>query len=94
MVSNPSAWQPPVDLLASVAQASLDQGVEFFSADNAFVFPADLAVDVDAAENFYRTSVFRFISGEKSFDDWNGYVSVFNAAGGTKLTAHARTVLE
>lgn len=94
MVSNPGAWQPPVDLLAPVAQASLDQGVEYFSADNAFVFPADLAVDVDAAESFYRTSVFRFVSGELSFDDWDDYVANFNAAGGTKLTAYARTVLE
>ncbi len=94
MVSNPNAWQPPVDLLAPVAQASLDQGVTFFSADNSFVFPADLAVDVDAAESFYRTSVFRFISGETSFDDWDGYVADFNAAGGAKLTAYARTVLE
>lgn len=94
MVANPNAWQPPVDLLAPVAQASLDQGVEFFSADNSFVFPAELAVDVDAAENFYRTSVFRFISGELSFDDWDAYVADFNAAGGTKLTDYARTVLK
>ena len=57
MVANPNAWTPPVNLLSPVAQASLDQGVRFFSADNSFVFPADLAVDVDAAENFYRTAV-------------------------------------
>ena len=94
MVANPNAWQPPVDLLAPVAQASLDQGVKFFSADNSFVFPADLAVDVDAAENFYRTSVYRFISGETSLDDWDAYVADFNAAGGAKLTEYARTVLK
>ena len=94
MVANPNAWQPPVDLLAPVAQASLDQGVKFFSADNSFVFPADLAVDVDAAENFYRTSVYRFVSGETSLDDWDAYVADFNAAGGAKLTEYARTVLK
>ena len=93
LVAQPSAWTPPIDLLTPVAQASLDQGVQFFSADNAFVFPSDMAVDVDAAENFYRTAVFRFISGEVSLDDWDEYVADFNDAGGDNLTAYARTVL-
>jgi putative aldouronate transport system substrate-binding protein len=95
LVVNPSAWTAPIDLLSPVAQASMDQGVRFFAADNAFVFPSDMAVDVDAAENLYRTSVFRFISGEMSLDsDWDQYVADFNAAGGANLTAYARTVLE
>lgn len=94
LVVNPSAWTPPIDLLAPVAQASLDQGVEFFVADNSFVFPAGMAVDVDAAENFYRTAVYRFISGETSMDDWGSYVEGFNAAGGANLTTYARTVLK
>ncbi|MCJ8324641.1 MAG: extracellular solute-binding protein [Rhizobiales bacterium] len=94
MVANPNAWTPPVNLLSPVAQASLDQGVRFFSADNSFVFPADLAVDVDAAENFYRTAVYRFVSGETSLDDWDDYVAEFNANGGAKLIAHARKVLK
>jgi len=93
-INNPDSWTPPVDLLAPVAQASLEQGVKYFTPDNAFVFPADLAVDVDAAENFYRTAVFRFISGELSLDDWDAYVADFNAAGGAKLTEYARTVLK
>ena len=95
LVVNPSAWTAPIDLLSPVAQASMDQGVRFFSADNAFVYPSDMAVDVDAAENLYRTSVFRFISGEMSLeDDWGQYVSDFNAAGGANLTTFARTVLK
>lgn len=94
MVVQPSAWTPPIDLLAPVAQASLDQGVRFFAADNSFVFPSDMAVDVDAAENYYRTSVFRFISGEVSMDDWDSYVEGFNKAGGAKLTDYARTMLK
>ncbi len=93
-IVNPDAWTPPVDLLAPVAQASLAQGVKYFTPDNAFVFPAELATQVDAAENFYRTSVFRFISGEVSLDDWEGYVADFNAVGGTQLTEYARTVLK
>lgn len=92
---NPSAWQPPVDLLAPVAQASLEQGVEYFTPDNAFVYPAELAADVDSAENFYRTAVFRFVSGELSLDDdWDRYVADWAAAGGQSLTDYARSVLK
>jgi len=94
LVVNPGAWTAPIELLSPIAQASLDQGVTFFTADNAFVFPPAMAVNVDGAENFYRTAVFRFISGETSLDDWDSYVEGFNAAGGAKLTEYARTVLK
>ena len=91
---NPEYWTPPVDVLSPVAQASLAQGVAYFTPDNAFVFPADYAADVDAAENFYRTAVFRFVSGQMSLDDdWDDYVANWNAAGGERLTEYARTVL-
>ena len=91
---NPEYWTPPVDVLSPVAQASLAQGVAYFTPDNAFVFPADYAADVDAAENFYRTAVFRFVSGQMSLDDdWDDYVANWNAAGGKRLTEYARTVL-
>lgn len=94
MAVNPGAWTAPVNSLSPLAQSSMDQGVRFFTADNAFVFPTEHAVDMDAAENFYRTSVFRFISGELSIeDDWDGYVVDFGAAGGSSLTEYARTVL-
>lgn len=92
---NPEAWQPPVDILSPVAQASLQQGLEYFIADNAFVWPSELAAEVDAAENHYRTNVFRFISGELSLDDdWDEYVQGWNDAGGQRMTEHARTVLQ
>lgn len=94
-MDNPNYWQPPVQLLAPVAAASLAQGVKYFTPDNAFVWPADYAADVDAAENFYRTAVFRFISGQMNLDtDWDKYVSDWSAAGGKKLTDYAQTVLK
>ncbi|MCD7058933.1 extracellular solute-binding protein [Pelagibacterium xiamenense] len=93
MIAQPGAWQPPVDLLSPVAQASLEQGAHYFTPDNAFVWPAEYAADVDAAENYYRTSVYRFVSGEWSMDQWDQYVQGWYDAGGQRLTEHARTVL-
>lgn len=90
---NPDYWSPPVDLLSDVGQGSLAQGAEYFVPDNAFVWPAELAGDVDAAEQYYRSSVFRFVSGEWSMDQWDQYVEGWNAAGGNAMTEYARTVL-
>jgi putative aldouronate transport system substrate-binding protein len=92
--ANPEYWSPPVDLSSEVAQGSLEQGARYFAADNAFVWPADLASSVDAAEQYYRTSVFRFVSGEWSMDQWDQYVDGWYAAGGQAMTDHARTVLQ
>src|SRR5690606_32556936 len=91
---NPEYWTPPVALLSDVAQGSLEQGAQYFVADNAFVWPGELAADVDAAEQYYRTSVFRFVSGEWSMDQWDAYVDGWYAAGGNAMTEYARTVLQ
>ncbi|WP_424983886.1 extracellular solute-binding protein [Maritalea sp. S77] len=94
MIAQPSAWTPPTDLMSPVAAASLEQGAKYFTPDNSFVWPADYAADVDAANNYYRTSVYRFVSGEWSMDQWDEYVAGWNAAGGARLTEYARTVLK
>lgn len=91
---NPEYWSPPVDLLAPVAQASLEQGARYFAPDNSFVWPGDMAANVDAAEQYYRSSVYRFVSGEWSMDQWDQYVQGWYAAGGQAMTDHARTVLQ
>lgn len=86
-------WQPPVQWLSDPATTSLERINEQFVADNAFVFPAQYAVDLDATENVYRSWMFRFISGEASMDEWDTYIAEWNAAGGENLTDYARTVL-
>jgi len=91
---NPDYWKPPVDLLTPVAQASLAQGAESFVPDNAFVWPAELATAVDGAEQYYRSSVFRFVSGEWSMDQWDEYVAGWYANGGEAMTEYARSVLK
>lgn len=94
IITDPSVYTPPINALSPLAQGSLDQGVEYFRPDNAFVFPPELAASVDAAESYYRTAVFRFISGELSIDDdWDAYVEGWMAEGGAEITEYARTVL-
>lgn len=91
---NPNYYTPPISPLTPLAQGSLEQGVEFFRADNSFVTPSELAAAADGAETFYRTNVFRFVSGELSTEtDWDTYVQGWLDAGGQDLTDHARTLL-
>ena len=90
---NAANWQPPVPLLSPTAQAALDTIKADFTADNAFVWPAEFAADVDATEQVYRAWVARFITGEAGFDQWDAFVSEYNAAGGTRMAEYAATVL-
>jgi len=92
-IARPASWVPPVELLSPVAQGSLDQSMEYFLEDNAIIFPSDFAAQINAVENYYRTSVYRFVSGEMSFTDWDDYVDGWYAVGGNKLTEYARANL-
>ncbi len=86
-------WQPPVQWLSGAAQQSLKTISADFKPDNAFVWPADYATDIDATENVYRAWVYKFVSGEAKMDQWDQFVSEWNGAGGEKMTEYARTVL-
>lgn len=86
-------WAPPTPLLGATAQQALDTIKANFTPDNAFVWPADYAADVDAAEQVYRGWVAKFITGEASLDQWDQFVAEYNAAGGQKMAEYARTVL-
>lgn len=86
-------WQPPVQWLSDAALQSLKTISADFKPDNAFVWPAEYATDIDATENVYRAWVYKFVSGEAKMDQWDQFVSEWNAAGGEKMTEYARTVL-
>jgi putative aldouronate transport system substrate-binding protein len=86
-------WTPPVQWMSEAAQQSLENIKTYYSPDNAFVWPAAYAADLDATENVYRSWVYKFISGEAGMDQWDAYVAEWNAAGGERLTDYARTVL-
>jgi putative aldouronate transport system substrate-binding protein len=89
-----SNWDAPVVWQSDAAVASLDQLAEFYAPDNAFVFPAEYAADLDATENVYRSWVYKFISGEAAMDQWDQYVAEWEAAGGARLNEYARSVLD
>jgi len=86
-------WQPPVQWMSPAAQESLKVIASNFKPDNAFVWPAEYAADIDATENVYRSWVYKFISGEAGMDQWDAYVAEWNNAGGQRMTDYARTVL-
>lgn len=91
---NAANWTSPTPLLSPTAQAALDNLKSDFTADNAFVWPADYAADVDATEQVYRSWVAKFITGEASIDQWDQFVSEYNAAGGSRMAEYAATVLQ
>lgn len=91
---NAANWTPPTQQLSPAAQQMLDTIKSSFTADNAFVWPADYAADVDATEQVYRSWVARFMTGEASMDQWDQFVSEYNAAGGARMAEYAATVLQ
>jgi putative aldouronate transport system substrate-binding protein len=91
---NAANWEPPVPLLSATGQAALDTIKANFVADNAFVWPAEYAAEVDSAEQVYRSWVAKFITGEASLDQWDQFVSEYNAAGGQRMAEYAATVLK
>ena len=90
---NAANWTPPTPLLSPTSQAALDTIKANFKPDNAFVWPAEYAADVDATEQVYRSWVAKFITGEAGLDQWDQFVSEYNAAGGTRMAEYAATVL-
>lgn len=90
---NAANWTPPTPLLSPTAQVALDNIKADFTADNAFVWPADYAADVDATEQVYRSWVAKFITGEAPMDQWQQFVDEYNAAGGARMAEYAATVL-
>ena len=87
-------YTPPVDWKSEPAQQSLKNIQTWFKPDNAFVWPAEFAADLDATENVYRAWVFKFVSGQAGMDQWDKYVAEWRAAGGDRLTAQARKTLK
>lgn len=93
MEINHATWMPPVQTMAPIAYQTLEQGAKYYRPDNAFVFPAEFATDIDATNNLYRSYVFKFLTGELSLDQWDVYVAEWNAAGGARMTDYARSKL-
>jgi putative aldouronate transport system substrate-binding protein len=92
--SQASNWTPPGEWRSEASVASLANAQKYYTPDNAFVWPADYATDVDATDKVYRAWVYKFITGQATMDQWQQYVDEYNAAGGQHMTDYARTVLK
>lgn len=90
---NAANWTPPTPYLSEAAQQALQVLKSDFSPDNSFVWPAEFAARVDATEQVYRAWIARFVTGEAKLDQWDQFVSEYNAAGGKEMAEYARTVL-
>lgn len=89
-----SNWKAPDGLISDAAKQFLTNVAQSYKPDNAFIWPAEYATDLDSAENVYRAWTYKFISGQAKMDQWDQFVSEYKAAGGDRLTEYARTVLK
>lgn len=87
-------WKMPEGFMSEAASQFLANVSQGYTPDNAFIWPADYATDLDSAQNVYKAWTYKFISGQAPMDQWDQFVSEWKAAGGDRLTDYARTVLK
>jgi putative aldouronate transport system substrate-binding protein len=87
-------WKAPNGLMSDAAKQFLTNISQSYKPDNAFIWPAEYATDLDSAQNVYRAWTYKFISGQAKMDQWDQFASEWKAAGGDRLTEYARTVLK
>ncbi|MCI1985086.1 MAG: extracellular solute-binding protein [Lactobacillus sp.] len=76
-------------LMSGVADNSMDKVDQYYTADNSFIMPEKYVTKWDAAENVYKEYVADAITGKKSLDDFDKFISDWNAAGGKLVTEYA-----
>lgn len=89
-----SNWKAPEGLRSEAASQFLANVSQGYKPDNAFIWPAEYAAELDSAQNVYKAWAYKFISGQAKIDQWEQFVSEWKAAGGDRLTEYARTVLK
>ena len=87
-------WKPPVEWRTPAMLRYIDNSQRYFTADNAFIFPASFAAAIDSTSSIYNQWAYQFVSGKASFDKWDDYVSAWKAAGGNAMTEYAEEKLK
>ncbi|WP_262267683.1 extracellular solute-binding protein [Microvirga yunnanensis] len=87
-------WKAPDGLMSDASKQFLTNVSQSYKPDNAFIWPAEYATDLDSVQNVYRAWTYKFISGQAKMDQWDQFVSEWKAVGGNRLTEYARTVLK
>lgn len=81
------------EVLSKPAIESLDAAAKYFAADTNVLLPEDLLPLKDAMDKLYREYSTDIIRGVRPISDFDGFVTKWNAAGGTKISAYLATVL-
>ncbi len=88
-----SGWTPEMEmskpLLGEVSLQSLTDTETYFSPDNNFIIPDDLAAYNDSADSIYKAWAIDFVIGTKSLDEFDAFVEEWYANGGEELTKYA-----
>ncbi|MDY4609401.1 MAG: extracellular solute-binding protein [Sphaerochaetaceae bacterium] len=81
------------DVLTAPALKSMDMAAEYFAPDTNVILPEELVPLKDAMDKLYREYSTDIIRGVRPVSDFNEFVTKWNAAGGTEISAYLDTVL-
>ncbi|ATP41416.1 ABC transporter substrate-binding protein [Solibacillus sp. R5-41] len=76
-------------LLSAPAKQSQEAVNSFYHEDNNFTIPEDMISQWDAMENLYKEYAADIITGKKSIDAFDEFVTKWYASGGEQLTKYA-----
>lgn len=81
-------------LLSAPAQASQKAVADYYLEDNNFTIPEEQISNWDAMENLYKEYAADIITGKKSIDAFDEFVTKWNEAGGEQLTKTANDTIK
>jgi putative aldouronate transport system substrate-binding protein len=79
---------------SEAALKSLEMVNTYSSFDNAFVIPDEYVTNWDACQALYIEFAADVISGNRSIDEFDQFVTDWNALGGAEITEYANTILK
>lgn len=81
-------------VMSAPAVESLALAKQFYAQDLNVPLPEELQPLYQAARSVYTEYASDFVRGVRSFDDWDEFVTKFNAVGGEQLSAYFATVIK
>ena len=92
------SWMPKMEmttpLLGESAEKSLAMAEKYYVADVNINIPAEYAPQLDAINNLYNEFAADVVTGKKSIDEWDNFVSDWYAQGGEEITSYANSKLK
>lgn len=81
-------------LYSDVEKSASSMMDEYYKSDNNILYPADALDEIDAVTNAYNEFAADVVTGKKTTDDFDDFVSTFNDVGGEYLTDYANEELQ